>query len=162
MGLCARSSQFSLEALRRHSTDQCRTINIPRNSSGAHDPEQIQPAVISWLKSLEEPASSNAPDVVVQLDNGELDRYLKLGWRFCLDGERREDSGSLGVQGTPLSCSGSAGTPAVTVTGTGSNCLTLQESAIPSGASLSQPALCSEERGFFNDFRNSATSSQRK
>src|SRR5207249_5226308 len=68
LGLCARSSQFSLQALRRPSTDQCRTINISRNSNGAHDPEQIQPTVISWLKSLEEPASSNAPDVVVQLD----------------------------------------------------------------------------------------------
>src|SRR2546428_7249158 len=45
-------------------------------------PEQIRPAVISWVKSLEPRAPSNAPDQVVDVDNGELDSYLKPGWRF--------------------------------------------------------------------------------
>lgn len=44
-------------------------------------PEQIRPAVISWVKSLEA-APANSPDQVVDVDSGELDRFLKLGWRF--------------------------------------------------------------------------------
>jgi hypothetical protein len=44
-------------------------------------PEQIRPAVISWVKFLE-PAAANAPDQPVDVDNGEVDAYLKLGWRF--------------------------------------------------------------------------------
>ena len=44
-------------------------------------PEQVRPAVISWVKSLE-PSTANAPDQPVDVDNGEMDAYLKLGWRF--------------------------------------------------------------------------------
>ena len=45
-------------------------------------PEQIRLAVISWVKPLEPRAPSNTPDPVVDEDNGEMDAYLKLGWRF--------------------------------------------------------------------------------
>jgi hypothetical protein len=44
--------------------------------------DQIRPAVIAWVKSLEAPAPANSPDQVVDVDSGELDTYLKLGWRF--------------------------------------------------------------------------------
>src|SRR2546426_9973815 len=44
-------------------------------------PEQVRPAVISWVKSLETTAA-NGPDQPVDVDNGEMDAYLKLGWRF--------------------------------------------------------------------------------
>ena len=44
-------------------------------------PEQIRPAVISWVKSPEA-TPTDAPDWVVDVDDGELDRFTKLGWRF--------------------------------------------------------------------------------
>jgi hypothetical protein len=43
--------------------------------------EQIRPAVISWVKSPEA-TPIDAPDWVVDVDDGELDRFTKLGWRF--------------------------------------------------------------------------------
>ncbi|OLD04627.1 MAG: hypothetical protein AUJ07_03755 [Crenarchaeota archaeon 13_1_40CM_3_53_5] len=54
-------------------------IEGPSESVAARmTPEQIRPAVISWVESLEPRAPSNAPDQVVDVDNGELDSYLKL------------------------------------------------------------------------------------
>jgi hypothetical protein len=44
-------------------------------------PEQMRPAIISWIKSLET-APGNGPDQPVDADNGEMDAYLKLGRRF--------------------------------------------------------------------------------
>jgi hypothetical protein len=44
-------------------------------------PEQIRPTVISWVKSLEA-TLTDAPDWVVDVDDGELDRFTKLGWRL--------------------------------------------------------------------------------
>ena len=43
--------------------------------------EQIRPAVISWVKSPEA-TPTDAPDWEVDVDDGELDRFTKLGWRF--------------------------------------------------------------------------------
>jgi len=46
-------------------------------------PEQIRPAVISWVKSLEA-ATTDAPDRVVNVDDEELDRFANLGWEILL------------------------------------------------------------------------------
>ena len=43
--------------------------------------EQIRPAVTSWVKSPEA-TPTDAPDWVVDVEDGELDRFTKLGWRF--------------------------------------------------------------------------------
>jgi site-specific recombinase XerD len=54
----------------------------PEKVAAHMTPEQIRPAVMAWVKSLEAPGPANSPDQVVDVDSGELDTYLKLGWRF--------------------------------------------------------------------------------
>jgi len=57
-------------------------IEVPAEAVAARmSPEQVRPAVISWVKSLEK-APTSGPDQPVEVDNGEMDAYLKLGWRF--------------------------------------------------------------------------------
>ena len=65
-------------------------LNVSRISALLEDavvarmtPEQIRPAVISWVKSLEA-ATTDAPDRVVNVDDEELDRFANLGWEILL------------------------------------------------------------------------------
>ena len=46
-------------------------------------PEQIRPAIISGVKSLEA-APTDAPDRIVDVDDEELDRFTNLGWEILL------------------------------------------------------------------------------
>ncbi len=46
-------------------------------------PEQIRPAIISGVKSLEA-APTDSSDRILDVDDEELDRFTNLGWEILL------------------------------------------------------------------------------